>query len=207
MNLNDKYEIKTYCLATDQIGINVRHYLVNSISGGGLTDQELANALSTIFGLSFSPWLPTGTGFAGVTVQNLSTVPLPSPTASNNGGIAGSCTGVPLPRQTSGLIHLRTETPGRHGRGRVYVPFPCTTWNAADGTVTPAGRAVMDALRIHWGQGIVVNAGIRVTALGPAVRNRVTGVFTPIVSSSVDARWATQRRRGSFGRKNESPFS
>jgi len=204
--VNDHYEIKNYCVSGDQIGINVRHFVVNALSAGGLTDQELADNFGSLAKSVYRPWMPATARWLGVTVQNLSTVPLPSPTISTTAGGDGTATGDALPTQNAGLIHLKAASGGRHGRGRVYAPFGAEVWNGSIGLINTPGTILLDAIRALWGDPLLLTVGLRATGLLPAIRNRATNVFTPVTTSAADDRWATQRRRGSFGRQNPIPF-
>lgn len=203
--LLDKYEFKTYCIQGDQISINVGNYLVASLTGAGLTDQELADAFGTDASFRYKGWLNSVAQYVGCSVRNLS-VPLSPAVTSTNGAGSGSATGDPLPRQVSGLIHVETATGGRTGKGRKYVGFGTEQWNGTDGNLTLGGFFVLDSVANLWGLPKAYAVGLRITGLQPCVRNRVSGNFTPIIKSHPDDRWATQKRRGSFGRQNPIPF-
>jgi len=204
--VNDKYEIKNYCVSGDQIGINVRHFIVNTLSLGGLTDQEIADNFGSLAKSVYRPWMPVTARWLGVTVTNITTPPFPSPTISTTPGGDGTATGDALPTQNAGIIHLKSALGGRHGRGRVYVPFGAEVWNSSQGLVNTPGGILLDAIRALWGEALLLSVGLRATGLQPAIRNRTTNALTPITVSTFDTRWATQRRRGGFGRQNPVPF-
>jgi hypothetical protein len=130
-----------------------------------------------------------------------------TPVGNTTGNGFGDNAGDALPRQTSGIISLVTALGGRKNRGRVYVPFPSETDNAIAGHPT-AGyvTALGDLAAILTGPYIGVGAGGNTNDLQPVILHRVDGSVTPITGHFERSFWATQRRRGDFGRPNTGPF-
>jgi hypothetical protein len=112
-----------------------------------------------------------------------------------------------LPKQVCGLISKRGDVPGKHGRGRIYMPFPMEVDSAPDGRPTPgyiAANAAWAAL------GLVVST--RSFAAGSVVwipviyRRSNPALSSYILSSHASEFWATQRKRGDYGRPNAIPI-
>jgi len=204
--VHDKYEVKAYCRKGDQAGINVRHFEVVAVTSSGLTDVEIADDLSSLIASAYKPWMAGNAEYLGCTVQNQTTAPFPAPSVSTIGAGIGTRSGDNLPLQVAGQIHLQSANSGRHGRGRVYVPFGSEVFNESGAIVSTVGVVVLDAIGALWKGPLVLSRILRNTALGGCIKNRVSGVFTPITRTVPDDRWATQRRRSNFGRQNPIPF-
>jgi len=104
------------------------------------------------------------------------------------------------------LISLYSATLGKIGQGRTYVPFPCPDDNAGDGTPTAGYVTRLANLAVFLSTDLVIVAGAQTATFKPCLYRG--GVDTPrFIQDAVnhDA-WATQRRRGSFGRLNKAPF-
>ncbi len=210
--VDDIVEVTTYCKANDQLGLNVFHYkvtqnalnnslgrVVESLEGGA------AAASATLRSL-----MPTICAFAGWSVRIYN--PGPSILYYDTTGIgAGTVTGDLLPRQCAGLISKRVNVAGRRKGGRFYMPFPGELDNAetsipTDGYLARLGDLAAELL------GALTDSGGNILAV-PVVAKKtivagVTNISTTrqIIAMNPKQKWATQRRRGSFGRTNVSPF-
>jgi hypothetical protein len=149
-----------------------------------------------------------------VQVRDLSSVPLWAPAGSIAGNGVGTAGAVHLPKQTCGLISYVDGLSGRAHRGRMYVPFPSSADNVADGVPTVGYvvnlGALLTALLVPI---IVVGAGGN-TTIQPGLYHRAK-VGPPPVPQSItilsgpptpSTLWATQRRRGDYGRPNRAPL-
>lgn len=208
MALLDKYEAKFYCVATEtQIGINVRHYQTTEEEGGGVAVQDMADLLSGIASFAYRSWLHNSASYLGCTLQVINVVPpVTAPFVSTNGAGVGNALGDLLPRQVAGLIHIKGAVPGKHGRGRAYIPFGSSIYNGNDGKLSGAGLAALDAVRVFLAADRTFVDGALSTTIRTRLRNRATNDLTIVEEMKRDDRWATQRRRGSFGRTNPIPF-
>lgn len=94
------------------------------------------------------------------------------------------------PQQVSALLRKHTGLAGRRNRGRCYLPGINETKVNADGTLTSAHHA---ALETAWAASFGALAG----ADAPLVilHDSATVTPTPVTSTSVGLRVATQRRR------------
>jgi len=205
--VGDHCRLVLWSQQTDQAGLMVHHYRCSASGGAGVTDQNAVDALSTIFAPLVKAMLSINAAYAGATLQIIRPNLRPTVYSTNSNGI-GMVAGDPLPRQAAGLITLRTNEAGRKGRGRKYVPFPSEGDNANGVGPAPAYMANAATLGAAFVAQRVITAMVGDTAtLVPVIYHRANPIGSPDVSSYfVRAKWATQRRRGSFGKPNQSPF-
>lgn len=206
--VGDFHEVKIFVLATDQLGINIRHFQVVAVGGTIPSNQEVADAYSDTLAPIYAALLPGGATFYGVAYRRL----LPGvPTTyftSRLGTTAGTATGSLQPRQASGLITLRTGLPGRAHRGRVFLPFVSSAFCTAAGHPTTAGVVLMgnvgDALR---GPTTFTESVFSSSFTGKGrIWHRASMTQDDISTTVAQSRWATQKRRGDYGRVNALPF-
>jgi hypothetical protein len=106
MAVGDKWEVKFYAVAGDQVGINVRHYYTLVETGGGIGVQDMVDQISAQASFSYRAWLSNQARYVGATMQLLNVIPPPSsPTVTTVGAGDGVAIGGMLPRQVAGLIH------------------------------------------------------------------------------------------------------
>ncbi|MCJ7620358.1 MAG: hypothetical protein MUP64_09100, partial [Anaerolineae bacterium] len=104
----------------------------------------------------------------------------------------------------------RVITPGRRKGGRMYIPFPGEGDN--DATSLPSAAYVARLATHATGVLNTLTVGVTFTAI-PVVQAityvggvLILGATRTITEVRSSDRWATQRRRGSYGRKNISPL-
>jgi hypothetical protein len=126
------------------------------------------------------------------------------------GGFLQGCSGGVglLPKQTAGLITFQSGVSGGQGQGRMYIPFPSPLASKASGAPTDAYLLLMTTLASAL-LGPIPTKGVS-GAIGQLVAvTKPYNDFTPVTqftSSKPSPAWATQRRRGDYGRLNKSPF-
>ena len=207
--VGDLVQVRVHCKAGSQAGINVLNYRVVAVVGGGMALPDIASYFDGIVPGPYTDWMSIHSNYEGVEVQNLQP-PITNPvTASVNAG-AGVTPGANSPRQVSGLIGTHTVLGGRPNRGRIYVPFPASTWVSLDGELTGAGLAALQAVADALGPVVVANLGAVQTSLELQVRHPDvvgpprTPVSTAVIRLTASTGLATQRRRGDFGQPNPS---
>ncbi len=198
-----------------QAGVNSCWYIVGAVGGSPSTDQDFATYMDSVIGPVYKPLLNNSADYRGCQVIIHSPVPpFPAQTIPvSSVAAAGAGTGgvIPMPKQTAALLKFKTMRPGPSGRGRIYIAFPPQAGDSGGGTVDPAYGALIVALGGVIGVGIALSAGGRTATM---VRALVHGInkadiyppASPVESYQAEAYWATQRRRGSFGRQNFSPI-
>lgn len=204
--VNDLITCKHVMYGVDQLGLNVRHFRVSAVAGPGVTAQNIADALATLYGPLYAPLIGNSTSYFGTIVQKI----LPLPQAAAVQSIVASVPGTGgvdlMARQVSGIISIRTLLAGRSRRGRAYIPFPTETMNANPGAPTGGYTANLLALSSQMEQDTTVVSGGDTCTLRPVVWSRRLGIMTDVERCIPEAHWATQRRRGDFGRLNPNPF-
>jgi hypothetical protein len=207
--VGDYLQIRLYCRQAEQLGVNVLHQQVTLITNPAITDQMLCDELSNQFGPSLRNLMASDASYFGLALARfVGTLPVTLAVSRVGTGVGGAA-GVSLPRQTSGLLTLRTVLPGRANRGRMYLPFPASSFDITGGVPnsTYNGFAfgtmnqVIGPSTYH-----ITGAVIGDVDLIGVVKHRTPFGFTPFSTGTVQPRWATQKRRGSYGRPNVDPF-
>lgn len=189
----------------NQLGLNVMHYLAGAPTGP-VTLGQAAVTLDGIIKAAYKAWLGNPAQYRGVGFTKI--WPLPRTIEENTNASAGNGTGGAnlAAQQASGLIQFRTGLAGHKGRGRIYPPFPPTAIQDADGNLTAGGATLVTAIGTAIGGGFTATGGGNNVGLTLCVYNRATHAATPITSFIVRQKFATQRRRGQYGRTNILPF-
>lgn len=196
------WQAKLYHHLTDQLGLNVIHYRVSAVAGTGSDADKLLIAVSQAFHVRIKDLMVVTATFDGLRLQRIRPVVAAADCFSTDDAGPGTVNGDALPRQSSGLISKRTAISGRHGRGRYYVPFPSEDDNDSSPVPVPAYVVRLALLATVIATPLTIGAGANTATLTPVVYDRATGIGVNIVSCTAANRWATQRRRGSFGAVN-----
>lgn len=202
--VNDIVETVAVMGLGDQLGLNVRQWKVTGLSTD--TDNKLSQAMDALdaTGLAglYKAALTTPALFLGFRHRVIQpTVSVQYPAAAGEGPGTGGTQ--PLPRQVAGLIRFKADVVGRRKGGRIYVPFPDETHSDPNGIPTGAYVTALEAIANVWRTALTFgDAGV----LTPVIYQRPKGVVPystrGIVTATVPMAFATQRRRGSFGRTN-----
>lgn len=151
----------------------------------------------------------------GATMPGIRYVPSPNPSNlapiySTTVTTTGAGGAVALPKQTAGLCRFKSLTAGSKGENRIYVPFPPAALNDSTGKPSAGYLSNLLDLALLLGQPMVCDSvsGAAGT-LVPTLNIRPGGAFPPdLIAAGVTAHsWATQRRRGDYGKVNKNPFA
>jgi len=196
----------------DQLGMMTHWRLVNQVNGTGQTDVQIATEYDSVIESYIKPMINNNATYLGVAVQVLAATGWQSPKYIGTHQGAGTAGATALPRQVCGFINMKTDLAGRRFRGRQYFPFPATAHDTGNGVPSGAYITLLttyaaDCLLNYLFFGTSPN-----TVLAPLVIYHRAGKTpipapTPVVSVTMPVAWATQRRRGSFGRINSDPFA
>lgn len=214
LNNGDLIRVRAWSIDTDQAAVNTVYYLCTGPNTGGVTDNDVATSLEINWNPFYVSLLNNLAQWRGVQVQRV-TLPPSAPAIGNANPTSGSAGAIALPRQTCGLIQFQSGSAGRQYRGRLYLPFPSSTDNATNGQ--PSGTYLTNLLAFAT---FLQNTFFLTDSTGvkfiPCVQVINHGPFgnppqpppipSPLTGWSISARWATQRRRGAFGRQNTSPI-
>lgn len=202
----DRLQVKAYCTDNSQTSVNTFYLLVTSIVSGALTDQLAINVIEAALAPLFKPILNNGASWDGATLRAANHVPLPVAAFSNANAGAGTGGAIGLPKQTCGLTSWRTDLAGPAFRGRTYWPFPSTDLNHFDGKPTPAALALYDDIGAFFDTLASITSGANQIDVDYVLWSKRHLVTVPITSRIQENRWATQRKRGDYGRPNVPPF-
>lgn len=206
LQVADIVQIQIFTQCVEQVSINSFHYRVVGVGAPPATDQDAADYLATLVAGDVKPLLQNNASYLGCGARIINSLPLPSQVLSANGAGVGTAGAVGLPRQSCGLISFKTGYAGPGHRGRMYVPFPAAADNGTGGTAIAGYVSKLDALAGTLMGPLLVSEGGRTATLDPVVWSRKLVTFFNIITYATTNRWATQRKRGSFGRANASPF-
>lgn len=210
----DLLKLRVWCSAGDQASVNTIYAVVGAITGGVVTDQDFANYMDAQLSAVFIPVLSNIAEYRGVQASIEDKIPQPSLVISNTNPGNGTAGAIGLPRQTCGLIGFTTPFRGVQYRGRWYIPFPSATDDQGDGTPT-AGYEVRIAniTGLFGATNFFPGTGSAAAAIVWSIRHGVPKKLPPpltpttqITGYTASSKWATQRRRGSFGRQNTVPL-
>jgi hypothetical protein len=204
--LGDVIEVKQACFFANQLALNVLHYVVTAVAGTGATETDIAtdgvgwgsaaypNLIgdnAVYFGAHAQAINPAGSVGVGIAV-----VP---PIA----GVGGANI---LPSQVCGLVSEKTDFRGRAFRGRLYIPFPGINTEDVTEHPTAAYLLALGGFATALLAGRLVGGGPNTATLSLAIWHRAARSTTLVTSTAVRQGWATQRRRGDFGRLNVAPW-
>jgi hypothetical protein len=206
MAIGDLYQIRFVSFDTDQIGLNIRHYVATASVAPEPSRVQIADFFTAAFAPTMQTMLNANAIFKGCDVRQLLPPPATIADHTTAAQVPGLVATPAAPRQVSGLIKLSTPLAGRAGRGRFYMPFPATTSVQADGAMGPAYFVNLGTLATKLNQGQTIPNGGGSLTLFPVIFHRKTGTFTLVTGTVARQGWATQRRRGFFGRINVQPW-
>jgi len=197
-----------YCTVPGQVSVTKRDWQCTSITGGSVIGSE--DALLVMDGAFATPMkncMTNSATYYGSQLYYQTPVgprPRPSSTIVNQG--IGNDAGDPLPTQTCGLISIYTDTLGKSGQGRVYVPFPAQDSIDSNGSPDALYLGDLDDLGLALTTPLAVPSGAISAVFVPVMYVPGGAPPKPIIKYLVRDAFATQRRRGAFGRLNANPF-
>jgi hypothetical protein len=212
---NDLVKVSAWVTNSEQAAVIRWWFKIQSVGSPAATDLGMAiNIDAGLISNSFLVTMPSQCQYNGVQAQIYRGLP---PTqeifiAAGYTGSAGPGTGgtVAQPRQVAGITRWGTPFAGRQFRGRTYWPFPATTSDTGDGIPTPLYVSQITAIsNFLLAYANVTGAGTATCDLVLVHRMPKSGIIpnpTVMSAATVENKWATQRRRGSFGRPNVSPI-
>lgn len=203
--VGDLVVISCWSKLIDQAAANTFCYQVLSIGSPPATDFDVTDALSSIYAtiLSTMPNDAIYQGAQGVIVRSTLAPRNVQSTTGAGSGVAGATA---LPRQVAGITSWYTPFRGRSNRGRTYWPFPSVTQDSGDGVPNGGYTGTIGTIVTALMGLTSISASGRTATVQMRIRHRKTTGAVVIDSGVTRAVWATQRRRGAFGRQNRSPF-
>lgn len=206
-NTDDVIRVALASFCENQLAINILHYRVSAIVTGVVDLQDVADAFSGGLGPSLADCMNISADFRGVMCNRIHPAPLSVQAISTVGQQAGTVAGDAMSKQTSGIITWQTSLAGRSNRGRTYVPFPGEADNDAAGHPTAGYVARLNLFGADvMLTTVVTNGANSVTFIPIVLRRNSVATSQAILAKRANVKWATQRRRGDYGRANTLPF-
>jgi len=205
LGLGDLLQMRIWSVQGEQAGVNTIYYRVGTVTGT-VADSDAAIDFDTTINAAYKALLSTLAVYRGIVARVIKTpLPISVFTIANAGAGTGGTTA--LPRQTSGLISWKTNFAGRGFRGRTYLPFPWGTAVANQEAPTAAYVTAINTLATAInGFTTATSGGGGPAQLAQVLRVKAPASPIPINDFLESDKWATQKRRGSFGRANVSPI-
>lgn len=203
--VNDIIKAQLWTSDSEQASVNTFHYRVNSITGSIPTLSDFLEQWLTAGAATYRACLCASAHFDGGLAQIIKPLPLFTAIKSLTGQGNGAVVEPAMSRQTAGLLSWKTPLAGPGGRGRTYIPFPGTA--SSSGLGIPTNGYVSDilafAVAISAFDTVTVTGGTATVKIG--IQQSKTGNFVEYNDVVANQKWATQKRRGSYGRPNFSP--
>lgn len=204
--LGDIIRVRVACYTSNQQGINVAHFRVSNVTGTSQTDFQVANAFDTTLAPRYKAAINVSARYRGVSVQRIRPLPPTFPQIITASDGVGTVAGDLLSTQVSGIASSQTNFAGAAFRGRVYIPFASEASNDAVGIPTAAYVLLIADIAEELFTPVTIAVGANGLTLVPVVYHRAAGTATDITNYIARQKWATQRRRGSYGKTNPTPF-
>jgi hypothetical protein len=207
------YKHRVFCYSGDQLGLNTRYFKVASGAGTAQTEAAFVLALDTLIAPLYITCLYNSAQYVGSDIQNISAgPPFPIQTGTSANTAFGTGGAAPMGAQVSGIYSVRTGLTGRGARGRVYVPFPPSNASSIGPPPVQSNAYQAKLLLIS-----AVMVGTLTIVVGGTTYSIVWGLlsgggyegtskFIPTTIGVAGTAWATQKRRGDFGRTNPFPL-
>lgn len=211
VTLNSIWQVRYFCQNAEQVSVNTLYLKVSSITGPGSTLQDFATMLDSYGSLAYQPVLPLEALYLGVQAKQTSapTQRSYSSSAFRHTGTSGDT--ISAPRQAAGIITKWSDADVSNPamRGRVFMPFIPISFIGTNGNLTVGAQTLYGT----WaGRMLTSNVWTSIDTLTSFIllpmMYRVRGVHYNGVIRQIALRLkvGTQRRRGSYGIPNVSPF-
>lgn len=206
--IGDVVRSVTVCTIPGQISTNSRDYQIVQLTGASVMPSSvILQAFFDTWNQEFKDCLSNDATFYGIMLYKRTPVGL-APRPDHTGDVAGPGTAGAglLPPQTSGLISFYSAVLGKTGQGRMYVPFPSLASGQADGTATAAYTTALNNLGTVMIQNVVAANGPVQAILRPVLYKPGGDPPRFLISQTPHDGFATQRKRGAYGKTNTPPF-
>lgn len=177
------------------------------VSGLGAEDQAALDQLGDLLSNAYKALLGSTADFRGWTLQRYQAGNVyPFVTDVRNAGLGTGGLGI-APPQVAGLISWRTPLAGRKNRGRSYLPYVADADMDPDGTPAAVYLTKLETFANLMLPPLTVGTPPDTSTIKFSIANS-PHAFQPVGVSDwrIENGFATQRRRGYWGRPNSSPL-
>lgn len=208
--IGDLIQARVVCYTPSQISINTIHLRrTNSIPvGTGASLEELAITLDTAYAPRFKALMSSEAKYRGVGCKVITSPQTIEYFTVANDGVGGLVSEL-LPTQVTYVIQKRTVWGGRANIGRIFPGFPPQVAVDPNGVMAAAFAATVDALAAEFNAGLPVfgvSGATGDTDFTYVLKHAGGTAFTDIDNFVGSDKFATQRRRGQYGKTNILPF-
>lgn len=200
---NDVYLSEIHTSTADQFGLITRHWLCTATGGASITDIELVKALDARITAGFKSILCDQATYNFTRVRRVRPIPPTLPVDDATSAGPGTDASEMLPKQVSGIISHTTQFAGKRYRGRNYIPFPTEDSNDTAGIPTNAYLTTLTTWKNVYFVTLNVVGAAGTATFEPVIYHRDLDTTDRINGTFARSVWATQRRRGDFGRTNQ----
>jgi hypothetical protein len=202
----DVVQVRLVAILQQQISINVLTYVCTAVAGTSETYVNGAVRCDTLFNAAYKALMCNLAAWRGVGVRRITPTQLSIEYTSIGNAGAGTAGANPQPKQLAGLLRKNTDRPKEKGRGRLYVAFPATADNSSTANPIAGYITRLNTLGTALSTNVLVGTAPNTATLKPVLWDRTLLQATDIASMTGQAYWATQRRRGDYGKANVVPF-
>lgn len=192
-------------LLNNQVAENNLHWKVQSISGSP-TDQQLADIVDTNVAPTVKACMGANTSYRGTLAQIIFPLPIYRRVGQNASAGAGTGSGNALPGQASGIITWESIFAGPAARGRMFVPFPASGFLSSTEFPTNGYVTALTAVGNAITAIVNIGSGGNTAVMSFCLYNFRTHVTTPITTFIPRQAWATQKKRGDYGKTFSAPI-
>lgn len=202
-------QVVCYSTAEQQSAVLNRYWYVFSVTGGSVTFGQIATQLDTNWNAQYLAMMPNVASYRGTRVRRVfPVVPAMAQWEAEIGNAGNGSEGsIGLPTQTCLLIQLYTDFVGKKAQGRQYVPFISSNFVTSTGIPNSAAITAGLLIAAELTSPVTVTAGGGSAVIVPILFNPVVpSTVYQLKRADVPPAFATQKRRGLFGRTNKVPF-
>lgn len=206
LHAGDTVQFRVWTTCNDQAAVTTHHFRVGTITGlVDLADASLS--FDSVMQTAYKSIISSQARYNGVQARLLNQIPpfVSQDTITNAGpGLAGP---VCMSRQTCGITSYYTLFAGPGNRGRTYWPFPPASGDETFGEPNDAYiEGVETLVGLMMISFVITGSGGSAPAVFCLHVKRTPASPIPITFAETRRKWATQKRRGSYGRQNTSPI-
>lgn len=213
MALNEVVKVTWFTQLGGQAGLITHAYMQNSTNPTRVLNEndiaQLEGDISAQMPAEIRALLAQEAEYVGCKIRTWRTAPALDVEASSQTSAGAGASANPgfAPRQLAGLLRKRTAIPTRRGKGRMYVPFAAFDDVTDEGNPSAAYLVGLGNLADALMETREVTIDGQPALFIPCVTGQDRpAVGIPLTAIVVATEFATQRRRGSFGRPNTPVF-
>jgi hypothetical protein len=204
--VNDIVKIQLWSHDAEQAAVNTFHFKVTAVGGLIASLEDMIKDIDDTVEALYKAILNQQATYDGILGQIVFPPPLMVHVVRTTNAGAGTGGAQGAARQVAGLLRWGTPLAGPGGRGRNYLPFTSNADSDGIGVPTAGYGANATAFAVALSSFTTVSEGGRTATVAFGLKKRNSSTFTAITSGNFEQKWATQKKRGSFGRPNSSPF-